>query len=111
MAKKRFDKFELEKKFIARRVIEAGGENPFNEVFYYKNFWIGYYRKSGLKLAPFKEIRILPFKFTYRYDTLVISLLGHSLVIKNWAMRSKKKPAGAIWNYTFKLLKNAKKND
>lgn len=110
-AKKRLDRLELEKKHITKKVIAHGYDNPFDEVFYYKNFLIGYYRKSGLKLAPFRELRILLLKLTHRYDTLIVGFPWYGLVIKNWTMRNKRKPAGAIWKFTFKWIKNAEKND
>jgi hypothetical protein len=111
IAKNRLDRLELEKKFITKNAIAHGQENPFDKIFFYKNFWIGYYRKSGLKLAPFREFRVLLLKLTHRYDTLVIGFLGYSLVIKNWSIRSKKKPAGSIGKFTFKLVKDGKKDD
>lgn len=110
-AKKRLDRLELEKKFITKNAMANGHDNPFDEVFYYKNFLIGYYRKSGLKLAPFRELRILLLKLTHRYDTLMIGFLRQNLVIKNWTMRGKKKPAGAVGKFIFKWIKNAEKND
>jgi hypothetical protein len=110
-AKKRLDRLELEKKHITKKVIAQGYENPFDEVFYYKNFLIGHYNKSGLKMAPKRHFSILMFSITHRYDTLIIGFPWYALVIKNWAMRSKRKPKGAIWKFTFKWIKNGKKDD
>jgi hypothetical protein len=110
-AKKRLDRLELEKKHITKKVIAQGYDNPFDEVFYSKNFLIGHYNKSGLKMAPKRHLSILMFSITHRYDTLIIGFPWYALVIKNWAMRSKRKPKGAIGKFTFKWVKNGKKND
>ncbi len=98
----------LRKNQVSKNAIKNGIKDPFEEVYEFKNLFIGHYKKWGLRIVPFREVSILGIAFTHRYDTLVISFLNLSLMIKNWTIRSNNKPNGAIGNFLIKFGKTRK---
>lgn len=108
-AKKEYKIILNKKSRIENRLINLGIENPLGELNEFKSFWLFNRRITGFKVTPTVTYRFkgllngLMIRTTI--ENLYIAWFGYVLKIKNWTIRSKYRPKGAIWKYVFTFRK------
>jgi len=108
-AKKEYKKALIKKDRINSRLIEMGIHDGLEEINEFSRYWLFTKRVKGPKIAPTTTYR---FKGLFKglmerfnVENLYIGWFGYVLKIKNWTIRSKYKPKGAVWRYVFTFRK------
>ena len=104
-ATKQLKRVEAKEKILTKKIMSQTGENPFETVNESKSYWFINYFKTGLKMFPTHTYRVGCFMLRYNPENIFLAGFGYVLKIKDWTIRSKKKPIGAIGNYLFEFRK------
>jgi hypothetical protein len=106
-ASKKLTGVERKMNTVKKKVMNKFGQDPFEEVNERKTY-LGFikYFKTGLKMFPTHTYRIGSFMYRYNLENTFIAWFGYVLKIKDWKIRSKVKPNGAIGKYLIEFRKN-----
>lgn len=108
-AQKKLDDISLRKRAVSKKA----GEDVFRTMSLKKKFGPLTYMKEGLVIAPSTTLLLFEQYITFRtvqlnkktiIESIVIKLFKRQLRIKNWTVRTDKKPKGSIlkWIFTFR---------